>query len=557
MEVCSREQTHIPWIVFVRQTKIDVAIVGASEVFPVNTNLRRITLAVGVALLLVSAALGQPPIATTAQGKAAGKVIHNGSQKAFLGLPYAAPPTGDLRWKAPRPALSWKGVRDAATFGARCEQWHVWDDYIFQDSGPSEDCLFVNVYTPFKAEPGSKLPVMVWIHGGGFIAGAGSEPRYSNSTLVNQGVVLVTLNYRLGVFGFLATDDLAAENGGHAGNYGLMDMVAALEWVHANIGAFGGDANNVTIFGESAGSFAVSTLTVVPSARGLFHKVIGESGALFNGAIPMGRFAERGKRDQAWADGTGARTLAELRALPADKILDAAKNGKGVGFSPVMDGQFLPQSAPDAYTAGQQAHVPAIIGWNREERTGTLSKGMTKEKWKAYATEHYGVHANEFLSAFPGDTDEQAICSADVLTTAQFIGLATWRWAEADAATGKVPVYRYSFDEPSPSERLHPVPKAFHSAELEYVFGTLDVRQGATWKPEDRVLSQQMISYWTNFAKTGDPNGGGLPVWPRYDTEHAILHLDKNITAGPDANRAKYQYLSTAEAGLLVREPPR
>ena len=316
MEVCSREQTHIPWIVFVRQTKIDVAIVGASEVFPVNTNLRRITLAVGVALLLVSAALGQPPIAiTTAQGKAAGKLIHNGSQKAFLGLPYAAPPTGDLRWKAPRPALSWKGVRDAATFGARCEQWHVWDDYIFQDSGPSEDCLFVNVYTPFKAKPGSKLPVMVWIHGGGFIAGAGSEPRYSNSTLVNQGVVLVTLNYRLGVFGFLATDDLATENGGHAGNYGLMDMVAALEWVHANIGAFGGDANNVTIFGESAGSFAVSTLTVVPSARGLFHKVIGESGALFNGAIPMGRFAERGKRDQAWADGTGARTLAELRAL--------------------------------------------------------------------------------------------------------------------------------------------------------------------------------------------------------------------------------------------------
>jgi para-nitrobenzyl esterase len=163
-------------------------------------------------------------------------VIHNGSQKAFLGLPYAAPPTGGLRWKPPRPALSWKGVRDATTFGARCEQWHVWDDYIFQDSGPSEDCLFVNVYAPVKAKPGSKLPVMVWIHGGGFIAGAGSEPRYSNSMLVDQGVVLVTLNYRLGVFGFLATDDLAAENSGHAGNYGLMDMVAALEWVHANIG---------------------------------------------------------------------------------------------------------------------------------------------------------------------------------------------------------------------------------------------------------------------------------------------------------------------------------
>ena len=323
-------------------------------------NLLRAPLATSVALLLGSA-LGQAPAVTTAQGKAVGKLVRNGTQKAFLGLPYAAPPVGDLRWAAPRPALSWTGVRDATKFGARCEQWHVWDDYIFQDSGPSEDCLFVNVYTPAKAKPASKLPVMVWIHGGGFIAGAGSEPRYSDSPLVDRGVVLVTLNYRLGVFGFLATDELAKENGGHAGNYGLMDMVATLKWVKANIGAFGGDANNVTIFGESAGSFAVSTLTAVPSAQGLFHKVIGESGALFNGAIPMGGLEQRGKRDQAWADGTGAKTLAELRALPVDKILDAAKNSRGIGFSPVLDGQFLPPSVPDVYAAGHQAQVPAIL----------------------------------------------------------------------------------------------------------------------------------------------------------------------------------------------------
>jgi para-nitrobenzyl esterase len=505
-------------------------------------------LAPAVALLLSSgSAMAQAPTIITTQGTVVGKLIRNGSQKAFLGLPYAAPPVGELRWKAPQPALSWQGIRDATKFGSRCEQWHVWDDYIFQDAGPSEDCLFLNVYAPIKAQPTSKLPVMVWIHGGGFIAGAGSEPRYSNSPLVDKGVVLVTLNYRLGVFGFLATDDLAKENAGHAGNYGLMDMVAALKWVKANIGAFGGDANNVTIFGESAGSFAVSMLTAVPSAQGLFNKVIGDSGALFNGAIPMGDLAQRGKRDQAWASATGAKTLAELRALPADKVLDAAKNSKGVAFSPVLDGQFLPQSVPDAYAAGRQAHVPAIIGWNRDERTGTLSRDMTTEKWKAYATEHYGTGAGEFLQAFPGNTDQQAIRSADDLTTAQFIGLATWRWAEADVATGEVPVYRYSFDALSPPERLHPVAKAFHSAELEYVFGTLDVRQGATWKPEDRKLSEQMISYWTNFAKTGDPNGQGLPRWPRYDTDHAIIHLDDTITAGPDANHSKYQYLSTAE----------
>ena len=219
----------------------------------------------------------------------------------------------------------------------------------------------------------------------------------------------------------------------------------------------------------------------------------------------------------------------------------------------MLDGQFLPQSVPDVYAAGRQAQVPAIIGWNHDERTGTLSKDMTAEKWQAYATEHYGTRANDFLKAFPGDTDEQAVDSADDMTTAQFIGLATWRWAEADVATGKVPVYRYGFDELSPPERLHPTAKAFHSAELEYVFGTLDVRQGANWKPEDRTLSQQMMDYWTNFAKTGDPNGAGLPRWPRYDADGAILHLDKSITAGPDANRAKYQYLSAAESARSSR----
>lgn len=513
-------------------------------------SLKRVcTACAGIIVLLSSTVLlaQTAPTVKTAQGAAKGKWTRNGTQKAFLGLPYAAPPIGNLRWKAPEPATTWSGVRDATKFGARCEQWHVWDDYIFQDAGPSEDCLFVNVYTPAKAKPINKLPVMVWIHGGGFIAGAGSEPRYSDSPLTDRGVVLVTLNYRLGVFGFLASSDLANEHSGHAGNYALMDMVAALQWVKANIGAFGGDANNVTIFGESAGSFAVSALSAAPSARGLFHKMIGESGALFSGAIPMGTMEQRGKRDQSWAGSTGAKSLAELRAMPADKILDAVKNSKGAGFSPVQDGAFLPESLQDAYAAGHQAHVPAIIGWNHDERTGTLSKDLTVAKWKAYATEHYGTRADEFLKTFPGDTDEQAMRSADDLTTAQFIALATWKWAEADAA-GKTPLYRYRFDQLSPTERLHPLPKAFHSAELEYVFGTLNVRQGATWTPEAHTLSTQMMDYWTNFAKTGDPNGTGLPKWPRYDTTKSVIHLDTAITTGPDSTRAEFEFLTSAEA---------
>jgi para-nitrobenzyl esterase len=495
--------------------------------------------------------LAAPPQPTvkTAQGQAAGKWILDGTQKAFLGLPYAAPPTGDLRWKAPQPPSAWNGVRDATKFGARCEQWHIWNDYIFLDSGPSEDCLYLNVYVPTSAKQKSKLPVMVWIHGGGFIAGAGSEPRYTNSALVPKGVILVTLNYRLGLFGFLASEDLAQENGGHAGNYGLMDMTAALRWVQANIGAFGGDAGNVTIFGESAGSFAVNALTAAPEARGLFQKAIGESGAFFGSAIPMSSVADRGKRDQTWVDTLGVKNLAELRALPIDKLLEAAQKKGSIGFSPAIDGQFLVEPIPETYAAGRQAHVPSIIGWNRDERAGTLSKDMTAAKWKAYAREHYGDKADAFLAAFPANSDEQATRSADDFTTNGFIALGAWKWAEAQSKTGQSPVYRFRFDRPAPPEENHPQGKyAFHSDELEYVFGTLDVRHGAVWHPEDRTLSDQIVTYWTNFARTGDPNGKGLPPWPRYDKEHKVIHLDSPITVAPDTTRPQFEFLITNEA---------
>lgn len=511
---------------------------------------RWIVAAITACVLSHCIAFAAPPAPTvkTTQGEATGKWIMDGTQKAFLGLPYAAPPSGELRWKAPQPPSTWKGVRDATKFGARCEQWHIWNDYIFLDAGPSEDCLFLNVYTPASAKQTSKFPVMVWIHGGGFIAGAGSEPRYTNSALVSKGVILVTLNYRLGLFGFLASDGLAKENGGHAGNYGLMDMASALQWVKANISAFGGDPNNVTVFGESAGSFAVSALTAAPSSQKLFSKFIGESGAFFGGAIPMSSINERGKRDQAFVDAFGVKSLAELRSLPVEKLLDAAKKQGGIGFSPVVDGQFLIEPVPDTYAAGRQAHVPSIIGWNHDERTDTLSKGMTATRWKTYATEHYGPQADAFLAAFPANTDEQAIRSADDFTTNAFIATGSWKWAEAQVNTGQSPVYRFRFDRPAPPEENHPQGKyAFHSDELEYVFGTLDVRHGAVWHPEDRALSEQVITYWTNFARTSDPNGKGLPSWPRYDKEQKVLHLDSPITVTPDTTRQEFEFLVTNE----------
>lgn len=479
------------------------------------------------------------------QGEAAGKWMDGDTQKAFLGLPYAAPPVGDLRWRPPQPAASWSGVRDATRFGARCEQWHIWNDYIFLDSGPSEDCLYLNVYVPASAKRASKLPVMVWIHGGGFAAGAGSEPRYTNSALVTKGIVLVTINYRLNVFGFLASEDLMQEGGGHAGNYGLMDQAAALRWVKANIAEFGGDPGNVTIFGESAGSFAVSGLTAAPQARGLFQKAIGESGAFFGGVIPMGGLAERAKRDQAWVDSLGVKSLAELRQMPAEKLVEAEQKKGVLGFAPVVDGAFLTEPVAETYAAGRQAHVPMIIGWNRDERAGTLSKDMTAAKWKAFATEHYGKDAEGFLRAFPADSDEQAVRSADDYTTAQYIALGAWRWAAAETATGHAPLYRYRFDLAALPDGYHRTDKyAWHSDELEYVFGTLDVRAGATWRPEDRKLSREMIGYWTNFARTGDPNGPGLGKWDQYDTSKSVLHLNNPITEDTDTSRAEFEFLA-------------
>jgi para-nitrobenzyl esterase len=480
----------------------------------------------------------------TAQGSVHGKLVSEGRTRAFLGIPFAAPPVGDLRWKAPQPPAQWSGVRDATNFAARCAQWPIWADYIFQDSGPSEDCLYLDVYAPATASPAHKLPVMVWIHGGGYAAGGSSEPRYSNSPLVDRGVLLVNINYRMGVFGFLASEDLRREGGGVAGNYGLMDMVAALQWVQANISHFGGDPNNVTIFGESAGSFAVSTLMASPLAQGLYQKAIGESGASFGSLLGGDSLDVRAPRDQAWVNSLGVKSLADLRALSTSQLIDAAKKKGTIGFSPVIDGKLLTEAVPKIYAAGKQAHVPLLAGWNRDERAGTLSKEMTAEKWKAFAIEHYGAHADEFLAVFPGETDADAVVSADAYTTDQFIAFGTWQWIEAQTRTGEAPVYLYHFELPAPPSEMHPEGRyAWHSDDLEYVFGTLDVRRGSVWRPEDRKLTVDMMEYWTSFAKTGDPNGPGLPEWPRYDRTGAVMHLDRETHSSPDTTRAQYEFL--------------
>jgi para-nitrobenzyl esterase len=478
----------------------------------------------------------------TEQGKAHGKTLNDGKVKAFLGLPYSAPPVGELRWKAPQPPAKWKGVRDASKFGAHCAQVHVYDDMIFQDGANSEDCLFLNVYAPADAKAKSKLPVMFWIHGGGYSGGSASEPRHNGDFLPLKGVVLVTINYRLGVFGFLATADLAKEANGAAGNDGLLDMVAALQWVKANIRNFGGDPENVTIFGESAGSFAVSTLMASPMARGLFQKAIGESGAAFGDTLPTDALEAREKQDGQWVTSLGVSTLAELRALPTDKVLDAAKREKG-GFWPVVDGKLLTEPVPDTYAAGKQAHVPLLAGWNRDEGSFFAMRPITAEQFKGMIGGLYKERTAEFLTLYPAETDAQALRSAIDYGSDNFIAFGTWKWIEAHRKTGESPIYRYHLELAALPSKFHPGTFAFHSDDIEYIFGTLDTRPGAEWRPEDRKLSEQMMSYWTNFARTGDPNGPGLPAWPKYDTSDSLIHLDSAITSGPDTLRPRYEFL--------------
>ena len=495
----------------------------------------------------------------TEQGKIQGKTINGGKVRAWLGLPYAAPPIGDKRWKAPEPPAKWKGTRDATRFGAHCAQVRVFEDMIFQDSGPSEDCLFLNIYAPASASSKDKLPVMFWIHGGGYAGGSGDEPRHNGDFLPLHGVVLVTINYRLGVFGFLATKELADEANGAAGNYGLLDTIAALHWVQDNIQNFGGDPGNVTIFGESAGSFAVSSLMASPLAQGLFHKAIGESGAAFPSGINLAgsTVAERSKGDEAWMASIGAKSIKDLRAMTTDQILDGAKKKGMTAFSEDIDGRVITEPIPDTYAAGKQAHVPLLAGWNADEGSFWALHGMTSDQWKSMAQGMFKERSADFLKLYPGDTDAQALRNAIDYGSDSLIAFGTWKWLEAHrktgapadgsssvgSKTGDSPIYRYHFELAATPSKFHPGTFAFHSDDIEYVFGTLDTRPEWKVRPEDRKLSEEMMSYWTNFAKTGDPNGAGLPNWPKYGSDDALIHLNDPITSGPDTLRARYEFL--------------
>jgi para-nitrobenzyl esterase len=474
--------------------------------------------------------------------------------RAFLGIPYAQPPVGDLRWKPPIPAQKWMSVKPAKEFGSHCMQAKIYADMIFRDPGMSEDCLTLNVWTT-ASDSKAKLPVMVWVYGGGYVTGGTSEPRQDGTSLARHGVVVVSMNYRLGVFGFFVHPALAAESGKNAaGNYGLLDQVAALEWVQRNVAAFGGDPSNVTIFGESAGSFSVSSLMASPLAKGLFTKVIGESGgAFYSRGMDYKLLSEREAQGTEFAHGAlQAETIEAARAIPADELLKAAQKVAVQGetpFVPDVDGYFLPDTVPAIFAAGKQNDVPLLAGWNHDEGSFVVTytpHKPTVQSAKVAAGTLFGDRSDEFLKLYPATTDEEAVRSTEDFAGDQFIAFSTWKWMESQLTTGKQPVFRYRFDQAPPSDPNHPVGSGvYHSAEIPFVFGAFDLIPEIAWRPEDRKVSDLMEQYWTNFAKTGDPNGTGLPEWPAYKLESGwpVMYLSPQAKADKDALRDRYLFL--------------
>jgi para-nitrobenzyl esterase len=486
---------------------------------------------------------------STPDGVLEGVISADGKVRTFKGIPYAAPPVGNLRWKAPQPVQPWTGVRKASEYGPRCMQARIFDDMVFHDAGPSEDCLHLNLWMP--AEPATrKLPVMVWIHGGGFVAGASSEPRQDGGNLSKCGVLVVSMNYRMGIFGFFSHPELDKESGHDAsGNYGLLDQVAALQWVKKNIALFGGDPENVTIFGESAGSFSVSALMASPLAQGLFQRAIGESGAYFGTTLQLvPREASEKSYLEFAQNALGATSLEALRAKPATELLETSTKQHKVEFEPNIDGYFLPEDVYATYAKGKQSHVSLLAGWNADE--GDYHSFFEKDEpnaknYAAHAKAAFGDKAAAFLKAYPGETDAEAKRSAQDLTGDQFIAYSTWKWIEMHQATAHVPIYRYQFDQAPPAADGSAGPRgAYHSAEIEFVFNVLSSKP-LPWSPADRKLSDLMSIYWSNFAKTGNPNGPGLPQWPAFGKAdgYKVMHLSTDSHSEPEHNRARYEFL--------------
>lgn len=506
-------------------------------------------------------------VVETSTGRVAGGIDARSGVYAFKGLPFAAPPVGEHRWRPPQPPRPWPGVRPADRFGPRPMQLPVFGDMNFRSGGMSEDCLYLNVWTP-DPSPAARLPVLVYFYGGGFIAGDGSEPRYDGGRLARRGLVAVTVNYRLNVFGFLAHPELSAESPhGRSGNYGYLDQHAALGWVRDNIAAFGGDPDRVTIAGESAGSISANAHMVSPLSAGLFAGVIGSSGGLRS--LPPIASGEAEGNGLAFGQRFGAPSLAALRAMTADELLQATRGLGAHDFRGVRDGHFFPAESLAAETGWPAARVPLMGGWNSAEMDYRMLLGGRKPTPRNYAATVralYGDQAGEVLRLYPGATAAQARQSATDLASDRFIVYSAWKWADEQRAAG-APLYRYLYAHPRPPmvpgmggavpglaggvidathadaiALLPPAEGAVHSADIEYALGNLDTNHVYAWTAEDEKVSQLMQGYYANFIMTGNPNGPGLPDWPRADEGPEMQYMVWDVTPRVEVDRRRERY---------------
>ncbi len=541
--------------------------------------MRKTFLLSGLFFLLCCGALAQTNNYFAVQAKIENGMIEGNydtktGMQFYLGIPFAKPPVGPLRWKAPQAPDNWNTILSTKKFGPRAVQGIVFGDMHSRSDGLSEDCLYLNVWTPAKRNT-KDLPVLVYFFGGGFVAGDGSEPRYDGESMAKKGMVVVTVNYRLNIFGFFAHPELSAESPYKAsGNYGLLDQQFALKWVQKNISAFGGDPKRVTIAGESAGSIAVSVLMASPLSKNLIAGAIGESGGSINPTLAPVSLAEAEKTGADFAKKAGYTSLAELRKLSTRELFELYNESKRFGFPIVVDGYVLTATLPEVFASKQQAMVPLLLGWNSAEIPAIAfmqsPPPFTDDNYVKKVKQTYPNDHEEVLRLYPHGSAKEIELSATAMASDRFIAYSTWKWFDLHRKNSSQPVYRYLYSKLRPpladqdmasglaggtvkkdpnAPKMPDALGAPHASEIEYCMGNLQLVKDYAWTADDFKASETMQNYFANFIITGNPNNAKLPNWPAAkagDSNPDVMVIDVESKAIKAPNDARYLFLDKA-----------